>query len=184
MHQQGRARRFPISSSSVCISEAIVSQEVHHFNCIQSRGISTSTHNVLVPVPSCSRNASQSNVNSGFVPDIEAGDTEEEFDEDMEVITQIIASRRPLVCSSILYSKIISKEAKDNPMDLWLPHVNRFLNNLIQHKGQNLDALFCLLCCEVSVGIYHCKECVGNLLLCIECCLSQHEQLPLHHILV
>ncbi|KAF9021224.1 hypothetical protein BDZ89DRAFT_1138143 [Hymenopellis radicata] len=76
---------------------------------------------------------------------------------------------------------------KRRAMDIWKGlfggrnYSQEFLYELLRTKGRGgAERTKCNRCGKPNTAIYRCKECSPTRLICKECCLVEHAQLPLH----
>ncbi|KII82921.1 hypothetical protein PLICRDRAFT_83984, partial [Plicaturopsis crispa FD-325 SS-3] len=68
----------------------------------------------------------------------------------------------------------------DNPLLMWIPLCDEFLDEVIRHEGRGgfTDEL---CSCGAATARFRCKDCVGHpALLCKECVLAMHAHSPYH----
>ncbi|KAJ7197993.1 hypothetical protein GGX14DRAFT_374552 [Mycena pura] len=75
-------------------------------------------------------------------------------------------------------------ESSDDPMNLWRPLVQRFLDEMLRHEGVD-DNNLCA-CCKTTFSTsnsrqFRCKDC-GEFSQCVDCLLSRHALTPLHRV--
>jgi hypothetical protein len=76
---------------------------------------------------------------------------------------------------------------QDAPLLEWTHVCDEFLDALIRYdgRGDSLQVLGCPGCKVPGIsGTYRCNECFDHEMVCHECCVQRHQQLPLHHIRV
>src|SRR5580704_14865129 len=63
----------------------------------------------------------------------------------------------------------------------WLPWRGTYLKHLLEIEGRPGDGI----CdhCHHREGIFHCLDCLGDLIWCKNCCLKLHHHIPFHRIL-
>jgi hypothetical protein len=74
---------------------------------------------------------------------------------------------------------------QDDPMNLWRPLVQRFLDELVRREGLGEEGDECA-CCRTKFRAtkarrFRCKDC-GDFIQCNECVLSRHSLAPLHRL--
>ncbi|KAG2097508.1 uncharacterized protein F5147DRAFT_777956 [Suillus discolor] len=96
---------------------------------------------------------------------------------------------------NVIVSRPMAKwyQASDAPLQEWAGcgdrsgfHQEYLLEDLRLESHGEADSASPCLCGELDEdgkkkeGVYHCEDCFGLVLLCRECCIAQHQQLPLH----
>ncbi|KAF7374455.1 CxC2 domain-containing protein [Mycena sanguinolenta] len=75
-------------------------------------------------------------------------------------------------------------ESSDDPMNLWRPLMQRFLDELLRHEGLEDNTGLCS-CCQTNLGrgaqLFRCLTC-GAFTQCLTCVLSRHASSPLHRL--
>jgi hypothetical protein len=76
-------------------------------------------------------------------------------------------------------------DGQDAPLLEWTHVRDEFLDAVIRYdgRGDSLQVLGCPGCKLPGIsGTYRCTECFDHEMVCRECCVQRHAQLPLHHI--
>ncbi|KAH7918389.1 hypothetical protein BV22DRAFT_1024674 [Leucogyrophana mollusca] len=73
--------------------------------------------------------------------------------------------------------------SQDNPLLLWLPERQKFLEELIRLEGRGVQGIdeLCSSCKNAS-SRYRCEDCFGVDMHCIDCVVQKHAHSPLHRI--
>ncbi|KAJ7847056.1 hypothetical protein B0H13DRAFT_2362609 [Mycena leptocephala] len=73
-------------------------------------------------------------------------------------------------------------ESSDDPMNLWRPLVQRFLDELMRREALGDTGDDCACCKDkTKKRRFRCTDC-GEFVQCHDCLLSRHSLLPLHHV--
>ena len=59
-----------------------------------------------------------------------------------------------------------------------------YLTEMLRPEGRGDRSSNDCMSCFGEGGVYRCKDCMGRLMECFDCCLKRHEHLPLHIIQV
>ncbi|THH14842.1 hypothetical protein EUX98_g9553 [Antrodiella citrinella] len=75
--------------------------------------------------------------------------------------------------------------SSDEPMRVWLPIRDEYLDELIRWEGRGAASTTCSSCSRAgfgcqNLGMFRCADCFSPELLCQGCAVQQHEINPFH----
>ncbi|KAF8176561.1 hypothetical protein BJ912DRAFT_1024344 [Pholiota molesta] len=73
---------------------------------------------------------------------------------------------------------------QDNPLLLWVPYIDRYVEELLrlEGRGDSSDADSCASSNCLSAPMYRCTDCQDARMFCSACIVAHHQSLPYHRI--
>lgn len=73
-----------------------------------------------------------------------------------------------------------AKQSQNDFLQEWITRRDTFLQLLLELEGRSDDGLCSQ--CRTSDGLFHCSDCIGDLVHCHNCFMERHRLLPFHRI--
>lgn len=81
---------------------------------------------------------------------------------------------------NLFHSTPLTPSSQDNPVKTWIPHRDQYLDRMMRLEGRGAWWTKGCAQCKESNPTWRCEDCFGGRMLCMSCCISRHQDEPLH----